>query len=191
MSEHDHREPASFQVVSDFGQLKAFTDPLKMQILRILQQEEATAADLIRATGEPAMSVREHIEGLRSVRLIRVVDQRMDGGHDGGVYRATARVYNLRPDPGGQNHVTASVASASLDSVGREIVASLTVWPDQRLNYEGRRTRLPLSRVVEFNDRLAALIAEYWGSPDQPVEENPSDPLMAFVGFWYRFPEKD
>jgi DNA-binding transcriptional ArsR family regulator len=191
MSDDARREPASFQVVSDLGQLTAFTDPRKMQILRILQHQEATVAELAGATGESASNVSGHTQALSDLRLIRVVDQQIEDGHSDDVYRATARVYNLRPDPGNPLQIGASVASASLDSIGREIVASLTTWPDQRLNYEGRRTRMPIRRALEFNERLVELIDEYWGSPGRPVEENRDDPLMALVGFWYRFPESE
>ena len=39
------------------------------------------------------------------------------------------------------------------------------------------------------NEKLVELVNEYWGSPDQPREGDPDDPLLAFIGFWYRFPD--
>lgn len=191
ISDDAEREQASSLVVSDSGQLAAFTDPHTMKILRILQEREATAADLARVTGEPASAIDKQIQGLSALGLIRVMGQRDQDTGSGDVYRATARVYDFRPEAGDMKRVSSPVTAASLESVGLEVVSSLISWPDQRINYEGRRARLPMHRVLEFNEELNALIDEYWGSPDQPVEENPNDPMMAMVGLWYRFRETD
>ena len=49
--------------------------------------------------------------------------------------------------------------------------------------------RLPVNRALEFNDRLVELLREFWGDDVQPVDEDPSDPLLSFIGVWYRVPE--
>jgi uncharacterized UPF0146 family protein len=186
--------PASNQIISDLGQLQLFTNPLKMRILRILQRQEASLPALANAVGEPHDVVARHIDELCDRRIVTIV-----GGQDGDgteMYRATALIYNLRPEPAYMTNPAISLtgammAAATLDSVTSEVMASLTAWPDQRANYEGRRTRMPYSRALEFNERLVALVDEYWGSAATPKEEDPDDPLLAFVGLWYRFPEEE
>jgi DNA-binding transcriptional ArsR family regulator len=190
MSSDTQAGPEASQVVSDLGQLTAFADPMKMRILRVLQHQEATIEQLADIVSENEATVAEGIRGLLELRLINEVGQNERSGADKNVYRATARVYNLRPEPGVTGVISASVASATLDAVTREVVGSLTQWPNQRMNYEGRRARMSYDRAAEFNDKLVELITEYWGSPGQPVDEDPADPLMAFIGAWYRFPEE-
>lgn len=195
MSEADRFGPESFQVVSDLGQLTAFIDPLKIRILRILQHQEATCGQIAAMVDEPESTVSDHIRALYGLRLIREVGQHEGDDGTEHIYRATARVYSLRPQPGDVSTASASIslaaiASNTMNSVANEVVTSLTTWPDQLMNYEGRRTRMSLERAVEFNEKFEELITEYWGSPDHPVKEDPDDPLMALVGFWYRFPEQ-
>lgn len=183
-------KPESVMVVSDLGQLQAFIDPTRVNVLRIFQRQEATAREATSILGESQATVTEVIRVLLNVRLLRVVDQREgdDGVED--VYRASARIYDLQPEPAHNGMVMAPVAEATLTAVTREVVTSLTAWPDQRMNYESRRRRLTFARAMEFNDRLNELLAEFWGDPDEPVEEDGKEPVMAYSGIWYRFPDE-
>lgn len=183
--------PEPLQIVSDLGQLTAFANRGQSQILRILQRQEATLDELAAIIEEPASAIDRNIQALKELVLIRVVDQRERDGKLEDVYRATALMFNLRPEPRDLEKISLPVAVSLLDMLSKEILTSLETWPDQRSNFEGRRARIPLRRVVEFNERLGELLAEYWGSPGDPIEEDPNDPVMSFIGFWYRFPEKE
>lgn len=190
MSKGPHFEPEPFQVVSDLGQLRVWEDPEKVRILRILQHKEATTTTVAELVELPEPIVAEHVDELCDLEMLKVVGHEERNGHRDRLYRATARIYRLRPEPIEAGAVMAAVASATMESVKEELVTSLTEWPDQRLNYEGRRTRMSQARAVEFNERLLELISEFWGTTEEPIDGSPDDPLMAFVGFWYRFPEK-
>lgn len=188
-------KPAPNQVVSDLGQLQLFTNPLKMRILRILQRQEATIPSLAGVIGESEEVVERHVRELLDRRIVIPVDTRENEAMRHGVFRATALVYNFRPDPAelvspATSFDGATLAAATLDSVTSEVMASLTSWPDQRLGYEGRRRRMPHARAMEFHEKLANLVDEYWGDVEEPDDADADDPLMAFVGFWYRFPEE-
>lgn len=180
-------QPEPTQVVSDLGQLMAFNDPVKIQLLRVLQRENATLGQLASSTGEPVETVSGHIRALLALGLIRQVG-RASSGSD--LFRATARIYDLQPEPKDTALVMAPVASATLDAVRQDVVASLDAWPNQLMNFESRRLRMSHARAMEFNDRLIELLGEFWGNPDQPVDEDPDEPVMAFAGIWYRFPDK-
>lgn len=189
MSSGTRTGQASYQVVSDLGQLKVFTDPLKIMVLRVLQHQQLTVAEIAALVDEPDEVIAAQVEELMRIGMIEEA-----GAAD--VYRSTARIFHLSMDRGSQGCASstitpASIAAATAESVGRELGASLTTWPDQLMNLEGRRARMSHARALEFNERLVELIQEYWGGPDQPVDENPEDPLMSFIGVWYRFPEKD
>lgn len=183
-------EPESVLVVSDLGQLQAFIDPVRVGILRIFQRQEATAGEIASIVGHPESTVTDVVRSLLGLHLLRVVGRRARGNGAEDVYRATARIYDLQPEPAHNGMVMAPVAEATLDAVTREVVTSLTSWPDQKMNYESRRKRMPIAQAMEFNDKLNELLAEYWGDPDQPVEEDGKEPVMAFSGIWYRFPDK-
>lgn len=182
MGHHDF-EPEPTQVVSDLGQLLAFHDPVKIQLLRVLQREEASCPALAVATGESLETVTEHVRALVNLGLIRHLGN--DGQDD--VYRAMAKIFDLQPEPRDTARVMAPVAAATLDSVRHDVVTSLREWPDQMMNYESRRLRMSQARIMEFNDRLIELLGEFWGNPDHPVDEDPDAPVMAFAAIWYRF----
>lgn len=181
-------QPAPFQVVSNLAQLKAFTDPLRARILHILQSREATNQQVAAIVGESQAKVLHHVRVLLRVGLIRLVEERVRGGNVEKYYRATARVYGFRPDPAEAGEVAGPLSAAALVSSAQELEASLKAWPDQPVYHEGRRTRMSPQRLAEFNDRMLALVGEYWGNPRQTVDEDESDDVMAMVMAMYRFP---
>lgn len=187
MSDVEPFDPVPFQIVSNPQQLKAFTDPLRNRILHILSYREATNQQLAATLGESQAKVLHHVRYLLDAGLIRLVDQRIRGGNVEKYYRATARMYGFRPDPGDYE----SLSSAVFESITQELVASLSLWPEQNLGWEGRRVRLSPERLKEFDNRLLALIAEYWGGPDAPARDDPDADMMAFAAVTYRFPGEE
>jgi DNA-binding transcriptional ArsR family regulator len=181
--------PAPIQIVSDLGQLTAFGDPDQSRILRILQRREATVSELAASLDLTQQQVEYHLRWLIDLVLVRPVAAGVVLDDAEPSYRATAVMFSLRPDPRDQETISSSVAVSMLDALSHEIMSSVTTWPDQKMNFEGRRARLPLSRVIEFNDRMTELIREYWGDNVHSVDEDPNDPLMALMSVWYRLAE--
>lgn len=188
MTDDERFEPVPFLAVSDLRQLKAFTDPMRNRILHILSDREATNQQLASILGEPQAKVLHHVRFLLDVGLITLVDQRVRGGNVEKFYRATARAYGFRPDPSDVETLSGPVSGAVFESVTQELVASLRLWPNQPLYWEHRRTRMSPERLNEFNDRLLALLAEFWGDVGEPAPENPDTDLMAVAAVMYRFP---
>lgn len=194
MAEKSRFQPEAHQIVSDLGQLQLFANPMKMRLLRILQRQEATIDELGGMIGEAEDVVDRHVGELAERRLVRRVDRQVRNGHIRDVYRASARIYQLRPEPidpvaPATTFSGSAFAAATLDSITSEVLTSVETWPNQRMNYEGRRARMPYTRAAEFNEKLVQLVDEYWGDGTEPLDEDPDDPLLAFIGFWYRFPE--
>lgn len=194
MAEKARFEPEAQQIISDLGQLQLFTNPLKMRLLRILQRQEATLDELGVMVSEAEDVVDRHVSELTERHLVRTVGRQVRNGQVRNVYRATARIYQLRPEPinpvrPATTFTGTAFAAATLDSIESELLTSIETWPNQRLNYEGRRARMPYARAEEFNEKLVRLIDEYWGDGGEPVDEDPDDPLLSFIGLWYRFPE--
>lgn len=188
MSGIERFEPAPFQVVSDPRQLKAFTDPIRNRLLHILANQEATNQQLASMLDEPQAKVLHHVRFLLDVGLIMLVEQRVRGGNVEKFYRATARTYGFRPDPADVETLSGPVSGAVFESVTQELVASLKLWPDQPLSWETRRGRLTPERAREFDGRLLALIAEFWGNLDEPASADADGDLMALATTMFRFP---
>lgn len=180
-------EPAPYQVISEPQQIKAFSDPLRVRVMRILSSRAATNQQLATTLGESQAKVLYHLRFLVDARLIQLVDQRIKSGNVEKYYRASARLYGLRPDTEAGPSVTESV----LESAVREAVASMVLWPEKPLSYEGRRARIPTDRLAEFHLKLDSLIDEYWGGPEEsPLDDEGAD-LMALMTVVYRFPGTD
>lgn len=180
-------EPEPFQIVSASAEIKAFADPLRNRIVHILADRAATNQQLAAALGESQAKVLHHVRVLLDAGLIHLVDQRIRGGNVEKYYRATARLYGFRPEPADFE----SLSGAVFESITQELVASLRLWPDQPVEWEGRRARIAPERLREFNVRLTALISEYWGGPDSPKRDDSDADLMAFAALTYRFPGED
>lgn len=183
-------EPESVQIISDLGQLKAFTHPVQARLLRILQKHEATQAELAGFVDEPVESVRQHLDALMHTGLVKEVDHRDGDTHEEMVYRAGARYYGFRPDPADLQLVAGPLSMALLEAVGQELVTSMGEWPSQRMIGQLRRARLSTSRLLEFEERFEELVNEFWGSPDQPANERDGDPVMSLASIVYRYPDQ-
>lgn len=176
--------PVPFQIIDSPQQLKAFTDPLRIRILDLLQEEAATNQQLADALGEPQAKVLYHLRALLDAELIALVEQRVRGGNVEKYYRAVARGFGLRP-PGGRN---AAQIVAAMDALGQEVAASRAAWPDQQIGWEARRARIAPARVAEFYARLNDLIAEYWDGASGPPEDDPDVPRQCLAVVRYRDP---
>jgi DNA-binding transcriptional ArsR family regulator len=181
-------KPDRFQTISDLGQLKAFSHPLQARMLRFLQKDEMTVPKLASVVEEPDDRVRQHVDTLMQAGLVKDVGQDGDGET---LYRAGARYYEFRPDPGEHEPIAGAVSLALLEAVGHELSLSMSSWPAQRMIGQIRRARMSPARAVEFEDRFEELVNEFWGSPDQPVDEKDGDPVMALASVVYRYPDQD
>src|SRR5690606_42060927 len=97
MSGSDRFEPAPFLVVSDLGQLRAFGETSKVNILRVLQRQEATATDVAEVVHEAEADVGHDRRGLHERRVMRVIGE---AGQGAELYRASARTHAPQPPPG-------------------------------------------------------------------------------------------
>lgn len=183
-------EPEVAQIVSDLGQLKAFTDPAQARILRILQKHEATAPQLADLTGESVELVHEHLDALMHAGLVKKIAPPGDVNGEPS-YRAGARFYSFKPDPADLKMVSGPVTTALLGVVEQELTSSMATWPAQRMSGQLRRARLSPVRVIEFEERFEALLAEFFGSPEQPADEKDDDPIISLASVLYRYPEED
>lgn len=179
-------QPDDYIRISDPRQIKAFADPRRMRIMRILSTNEVTNQQLADALEEPPARILHHLRTLIDAGLVRRVDERIRGGNVEKYYRATARVYgfDLESDSG------PSLASSALSSTISEVAASIQLWPDDVPDFEGRRARISPEQLQAFTERLNHLIDEYWGGPENTTDDELTADLYAFMSVVYRFPGK-
>jgi DNA-binding transcriptional ArsR family regulator len=199
MTTQEPFEPVPFEVVREPRQLKAFADPLRLRVLRLLKERAATNGQVAAALGEPPAKVLHHVRVLLDVGLIRLVEQRVTGGNVEKYYRATARLYGLRP---AEEDEPVGLVAPLLEATLQEVVASHASFPDQPYESEGRRLRLSPERLAAFQTRLHDVVNEFFGcpeadaaDPDDPAawrqpEEDDSAPVACFTMVLYRAPNE-
>lgn len=161
--------PLPYMIVESPEQIKAFTDPLRLRVLGFLREVAATNQQVADALGEPHAKVLYHVRFLIKVGLIQQVDTQIKGGNVEKYYRAVARLFELRPAPGDTQQDVALVKPA-LDRLRAEMLASVMLYPMWEAFFHFRVSYLTPAQMKDFNDRLCALVGEYFDPVKQPTE---------------------
>lgn len=173
-------EPAPIHTVDSPEQLKAFTDPLRNQILAILAERAATNQQVADQLGESQAKVLYHVRVLLHEGLIVLVDTRVKGGNVEKYYRAIAKVFALKPGA----DMFPALINTGLEVVRQEVAASVAHWPDQKRWFETRAKHMTDEQVEEFKRRIHEVIERFW---DEVTEDNDA-PLIGMVALTYRDP---
>ena len=118
----DEFNPAPVMIIESPEQIKAFTDPLRVKVLRILAERAATNQQIADLLGQPHAKVLYHIRFLVDVGLIKLVDTQIKGGNVEKYYRALANIFDLRPPP---SHFSFRVCWASLARPAGNVLIAL------------------------------------------------------------------
>jgi DNA-binding transcriptional ArsR family regulator len=177
--------PQTMLVLERPEQIKCFTDALRIRVLRILRERAATNQQIADELGEPHAKVLYHVRFLLDAGLVTMVEQRITGGNVEKYYRAVARVFELRPV---QADVETDVAviNSFLDTLRGDLISSATVYEEAVVHLHQSRGWLTPERATAFNDKLTALIAEYYGDPPPDTPHDPTALPMRLVTFSFR-----
>jgi DNA-binding transcriptional ArsR family regulator len=88
------RDPEEL-VVSDFGALKALSNPLRMRLLEALSEEPQTVKQLAARLGEAQTKLYRHVRILEKNELVKVDGTRLVSGILERRYRAAARAVRI------------------------------------------------------------------------------------------------
>ncbi len=176
--------PQPILVVETPEQIKAFTDPLRMRVLRILCERAATNQQVADALDEPHAKVLYHIRFLLDAELIKLIDTQIKGGNVEKYYRAVARTFDIRPAAEIDVERDVALATATLDTLRHELITSLITYPEAEGDIWTRRGFLSLERTAEFLERLKTLLDEYW-DPSAPAS-SADDVKMRMAVLLYR-----
>jgi DNA-binding transcriptional ArsR family regulator len=166
--------PQPMQIVETTEQIKAFTDPLRVRVLRMLSSRAATNQQAADALGEPQAKVLYHIRFLLDVGLIRLVDTQIKGGNVEKYYRAVAQIFDLRPPPDTDEQTNLALSDSLIENMRFEFLSSVVRFPKLESYIHTWSGWLSAERMAEFNRRLLELFKEFW------PEEQPADQPAAF-----------
>jgi predicted ArsR family transcriptional regulator len=164
-------EPQARAEISEPSRIRCFADPLRVRVLGILADREATNQQLADELKEPQAKVLYHLRYLHRERLIRIVRRRVRGPNVEKFYRAIARTFDLRvPD-----ELRPEVLSAELESLTRNVAESAWRHPETPPRILIRRGLRSAEEANAFFERLQQLIDESWSADHGQAGVAPAD----------------
>lgn len=164
-------EPALRAEIREPSRIRCFADPLRVRVLGVLADREATNQQLADALKEPQAKVLYHLRYLQRERLIRIVRRRVRGPNVEKFYRAVARTFDLRvPD-----ELRPEVLSAELETLTRNVAEAAWRHPETPPRILIRRGLRTPEEANEFFERLQGLIDAEW-SVDHGMADAPRSP---------------
>ena len=172
------------RVIDDPKTIKVLSDPLRIQILRVLgegvraQPRVWTVKQLAEAIGVPPGKLYWHVKQLLAVEMIQVAEVAVVGGIIEQRYRVAqvgfrVDVEKLGGEPAGNEDAMALAETAGEDYLrrlrtavmsGRAFISedqSLAHSPHVRTIGASMDVRIPQAKAAEFAQRLAALMEEF------------------------------
>lgn len=148
-------------------QFKALGDPVRDRILRVIQNEPATAKQIADRLGASPGAIGHHLQVLEAAGLAKVVARRLVRGIVAKYYTRTARIFNFNsqyepPDaiPSGQHMLT-----TARDEVAESYQA---YGANGYLGGGVPHSRLSPKRALYFERRMRDLVDEFIDEPQDP-----------------------
>ncbi len=169
--------PSNVFVIRDAETLKAISDPLRLKIFGLLQDQNMTVKQLAEILEVAPTRLYYHMNQLESLGLIRVAATRVVAGIIEKQYRASATRVSVdralfSPGAAPVNETIETMLTAILDGVRdavRESVRTELVNPERESPAEGglllgrRWMRLTAEEAGELYESLSALLKEFDG----------------------------
>jgi DNA-binding transcriptional ArsR family regulator len=183
-------------VIDTLDALRAFSDPLKLQVIEALRPAPLTASQVARKLGEKANKVYYHVTELERVGLIVAVETRQKGNllekyyrPAGDFFRVDTRLFEKGPEAlsAFYEHVRGTLDRTAIDlrsaiEAGRVTEAEAAASKRVLL-----RSRLNRADAEEFTRRLDDLLKEF-GRRSAPDAELP---IALTILFYTERPDGD
>jgi len=149
-------------------QLKAFAEPVRTRILRIIQNQPATAKQIADRLGFSPGTIGYHLQVLEEAGLAQIVARRLVRGIVAKYYTRTARIFDFKFPEEITGEAPESVVDwlAEAHEEWREAYASY--GDDASLESGLPHVRCSPERAREYAQRLGALIEEFINEPHDP-----------------------
>src|SRR5579875_1660460 len=158
-------------VVNTPQQFKAMGDPLRMRILRIIQQQPATAKQIANRLGIAPGTIGHHLQVLEAAGLAQVVAQRIVHGIVAKYYARTAHIFvmDFPEEVKGHNALSLKILNDARDEMYEtyatqgEKAFCRAAFPHASLTPE---------RVQYYEQRINQLVNEFLQETQQSTESD-------------------
>ena len=162
--------------IQDLETLRAVSDPLRIQIVELLTNQNLTVKQVAEKLGLAPSKLYYHFGALEKLGMIEVAETRMVSNIVEKVYQSNADQLDVDPSllkfsKEGDNEPFNILISSTIDATREDIIRSLQARQfqlDQGAAEQSRRfiinrvvSRISEERVAEFQARLVQLIQEF------------------------------
>ena len=188
--------------ITDLETLRAVSDPLRVQIVELLQDQDLTVKQVAEKLGLAPSKLYYHFTTLEKLGLIEVAETRMVANMVEKVFTASANALDIDPaifrfSREGDNEPFTTAIASMIDATREDILRSLQARQfqlEQGAPEKSRRfiinrviSRIPEERVQEFQERLVRLLQEFEKENDASVRGSRHQPYALTVAFYPSF----
>lgn len=193
------KEKKRFQI-SDLETLRAIADPLRVQILELLEGQALTVKQVAEKLGLAPSKLYYHFKALENIKVIEVAETRMVANILEKTYTSAADILDVDPalfkfSKEGDNEPINIMLSSTIDATREDMLRSLQARQFQLTEgAQDQPRRMILNRAVssvsekrigEFQERLVKLIQEFEA---EDKNSKPADqPYALTVAFYPSF----
>lgn len=186
--------------ISDLETLRAIADPLRVQIMELLEGQKLTVKQVAEKLGLAPSKLYYHFGALEKLGLIEVAETRMVANMLEKKFKAAAEALEVDPSlfkfsKEGDNEPINILLASTIDATREDLFRSLQARQfqlEQGADEQPRRliinrvvSRVSEERVGEFQDRLVKLIQEF--EADDKVSKSTDQPYALTVAFYPSF----
>jgi DNA-binding transcriptional ArsR family regulator len=184
-------QPADKVILDNLDALKAYFDPVRLQIVQEMSYQPRTVHDIAEALDVPFTRLYYHIKMLEKHNIIRVVETRaMSGAVEEKYYQVTARQFIVdrsllttgdADDSAGLNTLLTTILEETHDDIknsvrgGKIQLQEISPHPESLLVRRGI-FRLSREQAARFHEDLLALMNRYLD-----IEASRDDPYYALA----------
>lgn len=161
--------------VSTEQQFKAISDIVRSRIVGVIQYQPLTASQIAQRLRATPGAIGHHLRVLEEAGLVKVVARRITRGIVASYFTRTARIFEFDFPPEVRGFATKMDIA---EKVHAELLDSTVSYEDDPLLCNSfPHVRLTLARVMEYQKRFDALLAE--------IIEEPADPNGEVYGVFF------
>lgn len=186
--------------VSDLETLRAIADPLRVQIMELLEGQTLTVKQVAEKLGLAPSKLYYHFGALEKLGLIEVAETRMVANMLEKKFRSNAELVDVDPtlfkfSKEGDNEPINILLSSTIDATRDDLQRSLQARQfqlEQGADEQPRRliinravSRVPEERITEFQERLVNLVKEF--EAEDETSKASDQPYALTVAFYPSF----
>jgi len=188
--------------IKDLETLRAVSDPLRIQIVELLTNQNLTVKQVAEKLGLASSKLYYHFGALEKLGMIEVAETRMVSNMVEKVYQSNADQLDVDPSllrfsKEGDNESFGILISSTIDATREDIIRSLQARQfqlDQGAAEQSRRfiinrvvSRISEERVAEFQKRLVQLIQEFESEDERASRKSNLQPYALTVALYPSF----